>query len=71
MRKKPNDKKAMGGKKTFRKKAKKVFHRFMLGLAACACLFGTGYFFGIHHRVVEAWLRGTEMPTPPEGHHCR
>ena len=30
----------------------------------------TGYFLGVHHRVIEALIKGEELPEAPEGHCC-
>lgn len=32
------------------------------------CLLGTGFFLGVHHRVIGAMLKGDALPEAPKGH---
>ena len=54
-----------------KKKIRKTVRRVVVGVCCGAMLLGTGYFLGVHHRVIEAYLKGGEMPKPPKGHCCR
>ena len=43
--------------------------------AVCACVGGVcllcaGYFLGVHHRVIEAYIKGEPLPVQPKGHGC-
>ena len=51
-------------KKKLRKKVKRVLRMTLLGVF----LLGTGYFLGVHHRVIAAMLKGEELPKAPKGH---
>ena len=51
-------------KKKLRKKVKRVLRLSLLGV----CLLGTGFFLGVHHRVIEAMLKGEALPEAPKGH---
>lgn len=51
-------------KKKLRKKVKRVLRLTLLGVF----LLGTGYFLGVHHRVIEAMVKGEELPNAPKGH---
>ena len=51
-------------KKKLRKKVKRILHLSLLGV----CLLGTGYFLGVHHRVIETMLKGKEPPKAPGNH---
>ena len=51
-------------KKKLRKKVKRVLRLTLLGV----CLLGTGYFLGVHHRVLAAMVKGEELPKAPKGH---
>ncbi len=51
-------------KKKLRKKVKRVLRLTLLGV----CLLGTGYFLGVHHRVLEAMIKGKKPPKAPAGH---
>ena len=51
-------------KKKLRKKVKRVLRLTLLGVF----LLGTGYFLGVHHRVIEAMVKGEELPKAPKGH---
>jgi len=37
-------------------------------MAGCVC--GTVGMLYVHRRVIGAWLKGEELPKPPEGHPC-
>lgn len=51
-------------KKKLRKKVKRVLRLTLLGVF----LLGTGYFLGVHHRVLAAMVKGEELPKAPKGH---
>lgn len=51
-------------KKKLRKKVKRVLRMTLLGVF----LLGTGYFLGVHHRVLAALVKGEELPKVPKGH---
>ena len=51
-------------KKKLRKKVKRVLRLTLLGVF----LLGTGYFLGVHHRVLAALVKGEELPKAPKGH---
>lgn len=51
-------------KKKLRKKVKRVLRLSLLGV----CLLGTGYFLGVHHRVIAAMVMGKEAPKALKGH---
>ncbi len=51
-------------KKKLRKKVKRVLRMTLLGVF----LLGTGYFLGVHHRVLAALVKGEELPKAPKGH---
>ena len=51
-------------KKKLRKKVKRVLRVTLLGVF----LLGTGYFLGVHHRVIEAMIKGKKPPRAPRGH---
>ena len=57
-------------KKKLKKKAKKAVKRIVGGVFCGAVLLGSGYFLGVHHRVIEAYIRGEEPPKAPKGHFC-
>ncbi|MCR5090677.1 MAG: hypothetical protein K6C08_14355 [Oscillospiraceae bacterium] len=54
-------------KKKLKKKVRKAVRRVVFG---SICLLCVGYFLGIHHRVIEAALKGTKLPAAPKGHFC-
>ena len=58
-----------------KKKTKKNLKRKLRRAVGCVCggafLLGTGYFLGVHHRVIAAYLKGEELPPAPKGHCCR
>ena len=58
-------------KKKLKKKIRQTVRRVVGGVCCGAMLLGTGYFLGVHHRVIEAYLKGGEMPAAPKGHCCR
>ena len=51
-------------KKKLRKKVKRVLRMTLLGVF----LLGTGYFLGVHHRLLAALVKGEELPKAPKGH---
>ena len=51
-------------KKKLRKKVKRVLRLTLLGVF----LLATGYFLGVHHRVIAAMVMGKEAPKAPKGH---
>ncbi len=51
-------------KQKLRKKVKKILRLSLLGV----CLLGTGYFLGVHHRVLEAMIKSKKPPKAPAGH---
>ena len=51
-------------KKKLRKKLKKILRLSLLGV----CLLGTGYFLGVHHRVIAAMVKGEKPQKAPAGH---
>ena len=51
-------------KKKLRKKVKRVLRLTLLGVF----LLGAGYFLGVHHRVIEAMVKGEKLPKAPKGH---
>ena len=51
-------------KKKLRKKVKRVLRMTLLGVF----LLGTGYFLGVHHRVLAAMVKGEGLPKAPKGH---
>ena len=51
-------------KKKLRKKVKRVLRLTLLGVF----LLGTGYFLGVHHRVIEGMVKGRKPPKAPRGH---
>ena len=53
-----------------KKKAKRKLRRTVCTCVGGLCLLCTGYFLGIHHRVIEALIKGEELPEAPEGHCC-
>ena len=57
-------------KKKRKKKLKRAVRRIVFGVLGGTCLLCTGYFLGVHHRVIEAWIKGEELPAPPKGHCC-
>ena len=57
-------------KKKRKKKLKKAVRRIVCGVFGGALLLGAGYFLGVHHRVIAAYIKGGEMPKAPKGHFC-
>ena len=57
-------------KKQAKKKVLRAVRRTVLTCVGGACLLCTGYFLGVHHRVIEAYLKGEPLPVPPKGSHC-
>lgn len=57
-------------KKKAKKKAKRRLRRILFCLCGGLCLLGTGYFLGVHRRVIAAYLKGEVLPKAPEGHAC-
>ena len=57
-------------KEKAKKKAKRKLRRAVCTCVGGLCLLCTGYFLGIHHRVIEALIKGEELPEPPKGHCC-
>ncbi len=53
-----------------KKKAKRKLRRAVCTCVGGLCLLCTGYFLGVHHRVIEALIKGEELPEPPKGHCC-
>lgn len=51
-------------KKTAKRKLRRAVRTCVGGL----CLFCTGYFLGVHHRVIKALIKGEELPEAPKGH---
>lgn len=51
-------------KQKLRKKVKKILRLTLLGVF----LLGTGYFLGVHHRVIAAMIKGKKPPKAPKGH---
>ena len=51
-------------KKKLRKKVNRVLRMTLLGVF----LLGTGYFLGVHHRLLAALVKGEELPKAPKGH---
>ena len=51
-------------KKKLRKKVKRALRMTLLGVF----LLGTGYFLGVHHRVIAAMIKGKKPPKAPKGH---
>lgn len=57
-------------KKAERKKVKRAIRRTVLACVGGVCLLCTGYFLGVHQRVIEAYIKGEPLPVPPKGSHC-
>lgn len=57
-------------KKKAKKKAKRAVRRVVCTCLGSVCLLCTGYFLGVHHRVIEAMIKGEELPEAPKGHCC-
>ncbi len=55
-------------KKKAAKKLKKIIKRVCRAVICGAFLLCIGYFLGIHHRVIEALVKGEELPEAPKGH---
>ena len=55
-------------KKKAEKKAKKVVRRILLGCFCGVFLLGTGYFLGVHHKVLAAMVKGEPLPEAPANH---
>ena len=53
-----------------KKKAKRKLRRAVRTCVGGLCLLCTGYFLGVHHRVIEALIKGEELPEAPKGHCC-
>lgn len=53
-----------------RKKVRRAVRRTILACVGGVCLLCTGYFLGVHHRVIEAYVKGEPLPLPPKGSHC-
>jgi len=64
------DKVVEAEKKKLRRKVKKAVRRAVLGICGGLCLLGTGYFLGVHRRVLKAYLKGEPLPEAPKGHLC-
>ena len=56
--------------KKAKKKVKKTVKKVVVGTLCGLCLLCTGYFLGVHHRVIAAYIKGEELPKPPKGHFC-
>jgi len=58
-----------------KKKRKKKLKRAIRRVIGCVCggavMLGLGYFLGVHHRVIAAYLKGEKPPKAPHGHCCR
>ena len=54
-------------KKKIRKKAKKTMHRMLFCVFGTIGLFGMGYLFGMHHRLIVAMIKKEELPEAPKG----
>lgn len=55
-------------KEKAKKKLKRKLRRIFCGILGSVCLLGTGYFLGVHHRVLAALVKGEEPPKAPKGH---
>lgn len=55
-------------KKKVEKKAKRIIRHVLLGSLFGVFLLCTGYFLGVHHRVLAAWIKGEDLPEAPIGH---
>ncbi|MBR0161456.1 MAG: hypothetical protein IJQ02_09290 [Oscillospiraceae bacterium] len=57
-------------KKKAKKKMMKKVRNAILGCCAAVCLLGTGYFLGVHRKVLKAYIQGRPLPKAPKGHCC-
>lgn len=55
-------------KEKAKKKLKRKLRRVFCGVLGGFALLGTGYFLGVHHRVLAAMIKGRELPEAPKGH---
>ena len=67
-RKKPAKKIAEHEKNRLKKKASRKVKRFFAGIGCGVALLGTGYFLGVHRKVIKALIKGEEPPKAPKGH---
>lgn len=57
-------------KKKAKKKVKRAVRRTVCACLGGVCLLCTGYFLGVHHRVIEAMIKGEDPPKATKGHCC-
>ena len=57
-------------KKKRKKKLKKAIRRAVCAVCGGALMLGLGYFLGVHHRVIAAYIKGEKPPKAPKGHFC-
>lgn len=57
-----------GEKEKAKRKARRTLRRIACGCCSGLFLLCAGYFLGVHHRVIEAMIKGEELPKAPKGH---
>ena len=57
-----------GEKKEAERKVKRTVRRIVCGCLGGIGLLCTGYFLGVHHRVIKAYIKGEELSTAPHRH---
>ena len=57
-------------RKKVKKKAKRAVRRAVFTCLGGVCLFCTGYFLGVHHRVIKAMVKGEELPKATKSRCC-
>ena len=53
-------------KSRLKRKAKRGFRHFLLRVFGAAFLFAAGYLFGLHHKMIVAFMKGEELPKAPK-----
>lgn len=54
-------------KKKIKKKAKRTLHRTLACVFGLIGVFGLGYLFGMHHKLIVAVVKKEELPEAPKG----